>query len=305
MDRPLIRLSTGVAIAAFSLLALPTWPTGHGQALAAGLGAKETTRAKQARQLYKEGKYEDAAKIFSDLSAERPDVLVFTRNLGACYYYLRRPEPALSNLREYLQRATDLAPDDRAEVERWIVEMERLRDQLTGAASATAAAPAPQAPSPVPPATAQTSPVPASPPSAAMTPDTSVPASGGSPLATPAGEVQTVPPVAASSGSGLRIAGIACGAVGLAAIGTGIYFYTRATSLSDDLTSSSSPSASDFKSGKNAETLQWVFYSVGAGAIVTGSVLYYLGWQRGSAAATTVTPTVGPGFAGLSAQGAF
>lgn len=307
MDRPLIRLSTGIAIAAFSLLALPTWPTGHGHALAAGLGAKETARAKQARQLYKEGKYEDAAKIFSDLSAERPDVLVFTRNLGACYYYLRRPEPALSNLREYLQRASDIAADDRAEVERWIAEMERLRDQPSGTASATAAAPAAatQSPFPAPPATSPTSPVPATPLAAATTPEASMPASVAPPLVTPTAEVETVSPVAASSGAGLRIAGIACGALGLASLGTGIYFYTRATSLSDDLSSSSSPSASDFSSGKNAETLQWVFYSVGAGAIVTGSVLYYFGWQRGSAAATTVAPAVGPGFAGLSAQGAF
>jgi hypothetical protein len=108
-----------------------------------------------------------------------------------------------------------------------------------------------------------------------------------------------------SSGSGLRIAGIACGALGLAAIGTGIYFYTRASSLSDKLSSSNSPSASDFKSGKNAETMQWVFYGVGAAALATGSVVYYLGWRAAASGATAVAPLVGPGFAGLSAQGAF
>jgi hypothetical protein len=312
MDRSLTRLTTGIALSVFSVLAVPAWPGGDGQALAAGLGAKETARAKQARQLYKEGKYADAAKIFSDLSAERPDVLVFTRNLGACYYYLRRPEPALSNLREYLQRAADIAPDDRAEVERWIAEMERLRDQPSGMPGATTAAPAAAAPVPPPvfPATGPTGPAPATQPPA-TTPEAPLPASAGSPNTalvppTEAGQT-TAAATPASSGAGLRIAGIACGAVGLAAIGTGIYFYTRASSLSDDLTSSSSPSASDFKSGKNAETLQWVFYSVGAGALATGSVLYYLGWQRGSSATMTATvaPAVGPGFAGISAQGAF
>jgi hypothetical protein len=111
--------------------------------MAAALTAKDNARAKQARQLFKEGQYEDAAKIFSSLSIEYPDKLVFTRNLGACYYYLRRPEPALSNLREYLRRSQDVAADDRAEVEGWMVEMERLRDR-PAATAGTAAGPLPQ-----------------------------------------------------------------------------------------------------------------------------------------------------------------
>jgi len=103
----------------------------------------------------------------------------------------------------------------------------------------------------------------------------------------------------------MRIAGIACGAVGLASIGTAIYFYTRATSLSDTITTSDSPSASDYQSGKTAQTMQWVFYSVGAAALATGSVLYYLGWRAADSGQTAVAPMVGPGFAGLAAKGAF
>ena len=103
--------------------------------------------AKTAMRLYKEGNYEDAAKIFVKLSVAYPDMLEFVRNLGACYYYLRRYEPALSNLRDYEHRKKDMAPDDRAEVAGWIGEMERLRDQ---AAAATAAPPAPTAPVVVP-----------------------------------------------------------------------------------------------------------------------------------------------------------
>jgi tetratricopeptide (TPR) repeat protein len=91
----------GVVIGSALCLSMPLC---EGRALAAGLTAKDTARAKQARQLYKEGRYEDAAKLFSRLSSAYPDMLVLTRNLGACYYYLRRPEPALSNLREYLRR---------------------------------------------------------------------------------------------------------------------------------------------------------------------------------------------------------
>jgi len=92
----------------------------------------------------------------------------------------------------------------------------------------------------------------------------------------------------------------------LASIATAVYFYTRAVSLSDKV-SNSNASYSDYQAGKSAETMQWVFYSVGAGALVTGSILYYLGWPHSSAgqAATGVTPMFGPGLAGLSAQGTF
>jgi len=50
--------------------------------------------------------------------------------LGLCYYYLRRPEPALINLRGYLARTqSSIAAEDREDVERWIREMEALRAQ--------------------------------------------------------------------------------------------------------------------------------------------------------------------------------
>ncbi len=118
-------------------------------AAAAEMDKNARADAKTAMRLYKEGNYEDAAKIFVKLSVAYPDMLVFVRNLGACYYYLRRYEPALSNLRDYEHRKKDMAADDRAEVAGWIGEMERLRDQ---AAAATAAPPATTAPvvAPVP-----------------------------------------------------------------------------------------------------------------------------------------------------------
>lgn len=109
-----------------------------------------------------------------------------------------------------------------------------------------------------------------------------------------------------SSGHGLRAAGIVCGGAGLASIATAAYFYSRAVTLSDKVSKSDAPD-SDFQAGKNAETMQWVFYSVGAGALVTGSILYYLGWtsSAGDRTTTSVAPMFGPGLAGLSARGAF
>jgi hypothetical protein len=98
-------------------------------ALAAGLDKKGEADAKKATQLFKEGHYEEAAPIYAKLSVDYPDMDVFERNLGACFYHLRQPEPALSNLRHYLGRKKNIGVEDKATVERWIDEMEKLRAQ--------------------------------------------------------------------------------------------------------------------------------------------------------------------------------
>ena len=95
----------------------------------AGMDAKGEAEAKEAIRLYKQGLYEEAAQRFAKLSVDYPDMLVFERNLGACFYYLKRPEPALSNLRRYLARKQNIAADDKTVVDRWIAEMEALRAQ--------------------------------------------------------------------------------------------------------------------------------------------------------------------------------
>jgi len=130
-------------------------PTATGVASAAELDKKSNADANEALGLYKEGRYEEAAKIFVRLSVAHPDMLVFVRNIGACYYYLRRNDPALSNLREYLARKKNITADDRAEVEGWIAELEHLRRQ---AAAPPASVAAPSLPAPTSPAA--TAPVP-------------------------------------------------------------------------------------------------------------------------------------------------
>ena len=119
------------------ILSLPSTPlpAPHGSAFAQGaeMDAKGEAEAKEALRLYKQGLYDDAAKIFAKLSVDYPDMLIFERNLGACFYYLRKPEPALSNLRHYLSQKQDIQPDDKQVVERWIGEMEKLREQSAAA----------------------------------------------------------------------------------------------------------------------------------------------------------------------------
>jgi hypothetical protein len=146
MARSLRCILLGICVVAFAA----TLPFVVAPAVAAEMDKNAKSDAKTAMRLYKEGNYEDAAKIFVKLSVAYPDMLVFVRNLGACYYYLRRYEPALSNLRDYEHRKKDMAPDDRAEVAGWIGEMERVRDQAAAVAAPPPTAPPPAA-IPVPP----------------------------------------------------------------------------------------------------------------------------------------------------------
>jgi tetratricopeptide (TPR) repeat protein len=145
---PRLSLIAAVAI----LAALSSSPA----ALAAGLDAKGEADAKEATRLYKEGNYEDAAKLFARLTVDYPDLPIFERSLGACFYYLRKPEPALSNLRNYLNHRKDIPEDDKAVVDRWIEEMEKVRAQNT-ATPAPVPVPLPVAATPEP----ATAPVPA------------------------------------------------------------------------------------------------------------------------------------------------
>jgi tetratricopeptide (TPR) repeat protein len=143
-------------------------PQLQGTALAAGLDEKGEADAKQATRLYKQGQYQEAAEIFARLSVDYPDMPIFDRNLGACFYHLRKPEPALSNLRRYLGRRQDIAPDDKAVVDRWIDEMEQLRAQ--NAAASAPSAPPPVAPTPQPPPAAAPAPAAAQAPLAPVAP---------------------------------------------------------------------------------------------------------------------------------------
>jgi hypothetical protein len=110
------------------VLALATLnlPWSQSAAMAAGLDGKSQSEAKEATRLYRAGQYEEAARLFANLTVDHPDMPIFERSLGACFYYLHRPEPALSNLRNYLHHRQDVPADDKVVVDRWIVEMETL-----------------------------------------------------------------------------------------------------------------------------------------------------------------------------------
>jgi hypothetical protein len=103
-------------------------------------------------------------------------------------------------------------------------------------------------------------------------------------------------------GYGFVIAGICTGLVGLGAVGVGLYYYDQAKQLSTKEATTENKNA-----GNHAEMMQWIFYSAGGVALATGTLMTILGWPSSepSPTSTSFAPMVGPGLAGIAAQGAF
>jgi tetratricopeptide (TPR) repeat protein len=283
------------------------------EAAAAGLDKQSTANAKKATHLYKTGNYEEAATLFLQLSIDNPSMPVFVRNLGACYYYLRRPDPAVSNLREYLHKEKDIAPDDRAEVEGWISEMTLLRQrgasatQAAGTAPATTTAPATASvaalSSPAVPAA-----TPALPPTygapAAPTPAPYPAATIAAPapdMSSPYARAQVPPPGDSGSQDGRRIAIWVLGGVGVAALVTGGIFTYLATSNFSDVEKKYHPDK--YSDAKTYAILQVVGYSLGGAALATAAILWATG--NDERRPVVLAPAVGPGFTGAAFSAMF
>jgi len=91
------------------------------------MGAADPRELK-AREEFAAGRYEVALDMFAKLYAEtlHPNYL---RNVGRCYQNMGEPDKAISAFREYLRKAEDLPPKQRAEIDRYILEMEALLRQ--------------------------------------------------------------------------------------------------------------------------------------------------------------------------------
>jgi len=119
-----IRSVVAILLASVGLLCFPS------AVLAGEWDAEGQAHLEEATRLYTVGQYQQAEELLVRLAAEHPETPSLQRKLGLCYYYLRRPEPALINLRGYLARTqSSIAAEDREDVERWIREMEALRAQ--------------------------------------------------------------------------------------------------------------------------------------------------------------------------------
>jgi hypothetical protein len=308
-------------------------------ARAAEMDKNAKADAKEAMRFYKAGNYDDAAKVFLKLSIAYPEMLVFVRNLGACYYYMRRFEPALSNLRDYVHRKKDIAPDDRAEVEGWIGEMERLRDQAATAPIAATAAPAATAPptSSVAPAALSGLTEPAAPSSSSSSSSSAYPpAYPQPPYAYPLGQASpppgypsgytspppgygtaapvdgTYPPAGVtapaakpqpqpSSGGARKAVAWILGGLGVGSAIAGVYCTVTALDRFSTIEKKYDPSAE--KEGNTLAKVQWVGYGLGAALITTAIIVGVSGGE--SSPSVALAPVVGQGSAGAVLSGSF
>jgi hypothetical protein len=301
------------------------FPIASSPALAADLSDQEEANGTTALRLYKEGRYEEAAKIFVALSVAHPDMLVFIRNTGACYYYLHRTEPALSSLREYLMRNKNISPDERAEVQGWITELEQIRQTTAGAAAIVAS----PAPAPVPAgqsaATARDGTALASPPQPRQT--ASLPDSRPSdhqdqqpnlrsnqPIRTieprPSAERQssqsrdylTREPSTGSPShnepSDRSVAPWIIGGLGVAVVATGgVFTYLSQSRFSE---AADTYNAKAESSGKTYAYLAAAFYGLGAAGLVTSAILFLTSRDRAPSKSVALAPILAPNAVGAT-----
>ena len=112
---------------------------------AAALAAGDEGAELKARTHFAAGEYKEALEIYARLYAESIHP-TYLRNIARCHQNLGNPDKAISSFREYLRKARDLPPEQRAEIEGYIAEMEQLKQSKTAAPAS--AAPPPAAPPP-------------------------------------------------------------------------------------------------------------------------------------------------------------
>jgi len=113
-------------------------------ALALALGAARAARAADPREIkaredFVAGRYQQALDLFAKLYAETLHP-TYLRNIGRCYQNLGDADHAIISFRDYLRKQKGITPDERAEVEGFISEMEDLKKQKAGASGGGAAA---------------------------------------------------------------------------------------------------------------------------------------------------------------------
>jgi len=274
MRAPALSVAVGLAVAlALSLsgarAALAQRASGPA-AGGAGDQAEAEKRFQQAEALYRRGQYLAAAAEYQaafDLSG-LPGLLY---NVAQSYRLGGEKEKAVASYRLFLERAPD---HQLAQVARG--HLEALERELAAAKPTTQ---------------------PATPPG------------GGEEAARP--DVVATSPPAPRRGRGLELAGLVTGGAGLVALGVALHYGIEARKASDAISDNRegwSQSLLDrYDEGESAETRMFVLSGVGAAALATGGVLYYLGWRAGRAepAAVSVGAAGGSGAAGLSLRGRF
>jgi tetratricopeptide (TPR) repeat protein len=84
---------------------------------------KSNAREVRARAAFASGNYEEALELYTALFAETVHP-IYQRNIARCYQNLNQPERAIKSFREYLRQGKSITPEERAEVESFIKELD-------------------------------------------------------------------------------------------------------------------------------------------------------------------------------------
>jgi hypothetical protein len=239
-----------------------------------------TSKEKAAKKACITGDVRKGIDILGDLYVDTNEIN-YVFNQARCYQQNHRWEEALDRFSEFMRKATKIPDDLRADLERHIADCKsHLPATLPATTAATQTQPAPatqpigKEPSPAP---------------------SHVPPEGVAVAATPL-----------SDGSSLRMAGLVVGAVGVAAIVTGVVLDLKTHSIVDDYYSKGYDSDKE-SSRKSYVTWGWVSYGVGAAGIVAGTTMYLLGWSAKNSNSTvthvSLLPAFGPEGAALILRG--
>ena len=222
------------------------------------------------QELYREGRYAEAAQQFAKAYASdpRPEYLF---NAAQSF----RLAKDCANAATYYKKFLAAAPADTPNLERvrgYVAEMDAC------VKAGQPAEPAPQPPPPPPP----------SPVDPAISPAT-----------------EPAPPVDDHHSIGPAV-GVGVGVAGLAAVGAGLYFQHEVSVAEGDRAacSAANPCTLDKRAsidarGRRNETRAIVSYSIGGAAIATGVVLYVVGHKHPAAEHVTVVPLPGGAAAGV------
>jgi hypothetical protein len=213
-------------------------------------------REVEARRECLAGRYQRGIDLLAVLFTETKDPNhIF--NQGRCYEQNNRPDEAISRFREYLRKAPNLPASEAAEVQGHIRDCEKLKAEQQAAAHPASAT-----------------------------------------------DVELRERLARDEerrARNLRIAGVSIAAAGAAALAFGGYMSYRTRTLETDFQDKQRLQMGAFfdrkayNSGQRAELFQWIGYAVGAVAIGTGGIFYYLGYREREGDKVALVPVVGPG----------
>jgi hypothetical protein len=94
----------------------------------AGAAQASPKEEKKAIQSFAAGRYDEALEIYAKLYADTLNP-VYLRNIGRCHQKLKQPEKAIESFQDYLQKGKNISPDEKAEINGYIKDMEALRDE--------------------------------------------------------------------------------------------------------------------------------------------------------------------------------